>query len=591
MTTNFSGILTDPNQKPTEPFDREWAFLEQEMWAGALTAMAEAYSFYTQTYDIWPDRVLRGSKARPEYHSPLDQSLIKNAVNAHLAYHPTYHREPNGVGAANKEAADRVEKALAVLVIGAFNNFGGSQPGIPPKVNGTQMQLCNHTSIFTGWNYDALRKPVRKDRQDKEDFERQEWEWGLRNTTWNPIKIEVPGPGEVLFTTTDARPPIAIRKKVLKAYELADWTMKVEQRGRGKAWEMGQHDPYDPITFYERWTSRWVAVMESGKLLAVEDNPYWMNPFLQSWGGDIVAVAGKEFNIEQWVRQAMIFREMDTLKMLNQNIASKHEVLVKGSFAKTIYAGDPAVYAAQQDGDIMGGIDPDDVAIEKLAQLPGEMFNESQELLRHLELGSYSMQAAGYKETGIRTATEALSLAQAVNRTFLGTVNRLESLYTSAGENVLMIYYRLAKHYPVEDSSQLKIRDLGEPAIFRCEAKFEQIDAAVREAERATAMASWREGFIDHETALKQAGYENPSEILAGIVEDRVKQMPEVLAEQEITALVAMGYEELAERKKEEAMQRRAQIGLVGPDGAPIAGANGQTPTQPTPGGNGRAVP
>ena len=597
MTNNNAGILTDPHRKPDkDAILKEWGAMEK-MWDGALKAKAEAYSYYTQDYDIWGD-FNKGRKERTKrasIHTPMDVAIIKNAVNAHLAYHPTFHRHPNGEGETHATAATNVEKALTSLMVDAFNKPGSSQPGIPTKVNGTELMLTSHTTAFIGWDWDALKRPEKKEGEEKADFQRREWEWESRHLTWNPIKIEVPAPGEVLFNSTDTRPTVAIRRKKMRAYELAAWTMDKQGKGLGTAWDMKDRDPYDEITVMERWTSRWVAVMHENDLLAVEDNTYWMQPFIQQWAGDVVSIAGKEFSIEQWVRQAMMFRVMDTLRVMNQNIAAKHSVLINGAYAKTIYAGDAREYAEQQEGDIIGNVNPDDVSIEKLPTLPGQMFAESEELRRNLELGTYSSQAAGFKETGVRTATEALSLAQNVSRVFLGTVNRLEAMYSILGSYALWLHYRLAQEYGEEyevismGTHRLKVKDLGDPPKFHAQAKFEQIDVAVREAERVSAMEEVKRGIIDLDTYYTRVGYENGSEIKKGVVKDRVAQMPEVLAEQEITALIAMGYEELAKRKKEEAMQRRAQIGLVGPDGAPIAGANGQPVTPPMPGGNGVA--
>ena len=344
----------DPLERPTkELLDKQIVYLEK-VWRDAHVAMEKADSYYFQTNNIWEGLDERLQVSRPKYVSPRARALVDHAVDAHLAFEPKWHRRPVGEGEEHKERADRLEKGLAEVIAHAIL----SQQRFPTKVNGKQLVRHNYTQIHVSLNPDMLERPARKDGESQEDFDEREESWSAGRTIWNPIDIEVPAPGEVLLDPTRKWPQIAIRRRKMLAFDLADLVKnKGKRRGVTILEAYGvTGDEYDDIEVVEWESPLYIAIQrKGGGLLYVEPNPYGFVRYAHAFGGSADMPMGKEFDPAWYVKQGLLFGNMDTLKLGDQARAARHEIIIRTAFAKSIYDGDTSEAAQQMLNDILQG--------------------------------------------------------------------------------------------------------------------------------------------------------------------------------------------------------------------------------------------
>ena len=559
----------DPTQKPDEEIFNDYSEHMEDVWKEALEDMKVLSSHYTQTSEIWSDYYIRNPdvpRNRPNYHSGIEVALIDQAVDSHLAFEPRFVRNPVGASQDAKDRANRLEKGINVVFQDAFT----AAPNFATKENGKQLVLHNYTQLGVLLDHDMLQKPVRKKGEDKEDFEWREWEFMSRRNTWNPFRLVVPAPGEVLMNPTEKTPRIAIWRRKIKAFDLdSHSTMKNMQiqarnkaykkdnnRGFATTFDMATYDPYDDVEIEEWWSARWHAMkVKDGALLYVEPNSWGIQPFAHAFGGTAITPAGEDFNVKWWIRQALLYRALPTLTMHNQATAGHHAMLMRAAWARMGYRHDATEGAEQLTGQLLQG-EETDWWIEKVPQLPGQSFQHKSELESNIERTTYSRMVAGFQAPDVDTATSMVILSENSHRTFRSNVMELEQLYSIAGSNILKLLYRMHKEYGENyaeigiGENTLNVRDIQDR--FYVEAKFEQIDAVVAQQEAQMAMAELDKGLIDKQTYYKTRRYEDPSTIERGILKDRIYNDPAVIEQAIINALREEGFGEMADRRQAE---------------------------------------
>ena len=597
----------DPTQKPDEQTFKDYAEHMEDVWREALEDMSTLSAHYTHTADIWDDYYKRNPdvpRTRPNYHSGLEIALVDQAVDSHLAFEPRFVRNPVGASQQSKDRANRLEKGLNTVFQDAFT----AAPNFATKENGKQIVLHNYTQLGVLIDHDALQKPVRKRGEDKEDFEWREWEFMSRSNTWNPFRLVVPAPGEVLMNPTEKMPPIAIWRRKMKAFDLEghcttkDMQIKTRNRiykkdnktGYSTTFNMGTYDAYDDVEVEEWWTARWHAMrIKDGELLYVEPNGWGIQPFAHSFGGTAISPAGEDFNVKWWIRQALLYRALPTLTMHNQATAGHHALLMRAAWARMGYRNDAAEGAEQLTGQLLQGEEAD-WWIEKVPQLPGQSFAHKSELEQSIERTTYSRMVAGFQAPNIDTATGMIILSENSHRTFRAAVMELEQLYSIAGSNILKLLYRMNKEYGEDyaeigtGENKLNVRDLED--TFYVEAKFEQIDAVVAQQEAQMAMTELDKGLIDRESYYKIRRYEDSSAIQKGILKDMIYQDPAIIEQGVINALREEGFGQMADERQmrldTENMRRTAGLEAP-PEGMPptpppgMGGGGTPTPTPP----------
>ena len=224
--------------------------------------------------------------------------------------------------------------------------------------------------------------------------------------------------------------------------------------------------------------------------------------------------------------------------------------------------------------------------------MPTQFFEHGAAIDDDIEKGTFSLQAAGFRQPGTDTATQQIMLSEATSRTFKANVRQMEDLYSIIGANALRLQTLLHEDYGESviavGEHPLNATDIA--GAYHIKATFEQIDPVVALQERQQAMEELARGLIDEDTYYRVARYEDPSGIRKGRVRDLVRKVPEVQEAWLIAALREAGYEEIADAKEREMKMRKAAQGqmLMGADGKTPIGAGGQPPAmgpQPT---NGR---
>ena len=579
-------MTTELMRKPdSAQIQREVKRLETT-WYDAHTEMAKLDEVYFGQNNIWAvwERDHPGGKGkRPNHHSMRGRAIIDHATDALLAIRPTFHREPVGDSKEHHKRADAVENGLRAVIADAF----AWSPQVPPKVNGKQLLRHNYTQIHVGMDFESLRRPRRRGGESQENFERREFVWSGQRMTWNPIRIDVPAPGTVLMDPIRSIPNLVIARKKMRQYELADLTRtKVRKWGReGQVYKI-KGDAEDEVEVIERWTPWTVTLMEKGgQILFIEDNHWGFVPYAQSFGGDVDTPTGEAFNPAWWIKQSMLFSVMPTLEMIDQAYVAHQTLIQRTAWARMGTELNAADLADQAQGDILSGKETD-IWIEKTPSLAGDSHQHLQELKQSVEENTFSMQAVGFRQAGVATATESMILSEATNRIFADTKVQLENIWSIAASYTLRLVHKGSEHY--EDfmsinvgGASLKAKDIE--GHFHVQAKFEVIDVATAIQEKADARADRVNGDIDWRTYLKKARYEDVASIEKGLRADSIRNDPQILELNKVVAYREAGYPDLATALEEAIRQRKltppAAAGLLGPNGQPLSarvpGTNG----------------
>lgn len=561
--------LLDPRQKPDLlALQREMEHL-QRVWQDAHLLMKEADSYYFQSYDLWGDlrkTEPQAAENRPQFHSGRAPAIVDHAVDVHLAFEPTFHRRPLGAGEEQTARADRLEEGLQQL----FRDALLKQTDFAPKVNGKQLALYSYTQLYVGLDDLAMERPTRQDGETQEEFEEREEEWSRAQVgDWNPLKIVVPVPGTVLMDPNRKTPQIAIVKHKLWAYELQ---RRMEQKRKRRGAEVnewiGPSEPHDEVEVVEVWSPYWTALLEAGTgyegrgtrnkgFLWVEENDWGFQPYLHAFVGSVTTPTGEAINPKWWVQQSLLFKVSDGLRMWDQWMWAKHQLVMRAATAKTLYAGDAAEAAQKLEGDIVPETRVEDWGIEKTPELPNQMEVHGRQISEDIEQATYSLQAAGFRQEGVTTVGQQVLLSEATNRTFRATVSQMEQLYSAGASNALKLRMSLARDYPdwgvVIGGSPLLATDIQ--GRYHIEVKFEQIDPAVALQEKQGAMKELELGLIDSEEYYRITRRKNVTALRKGILKDRLRQTPKVAAEMETEALKELGLIEMAERRRKAAQQ------------------------------------
>jgi hypothetical protein len=599
--------IFDPNEKPDENlWDRQSEYLA-EIWHDPLEAMAVADSMYFQTNNIWSEWEAmapgRRKGRRPNLHSGRARALIDQAVNSHLPITPSWSRIPVHDTTESKSKADRLENGFRIV----FSDAMTQSHILSSRVNGKQLILHNYTQLGVFLDESNLRKPVKRKGEKTEDFEQREWEWSSKHNTYNPLKLVVPEPGEVLMNPFDKHPDIAIRKRKMKAFELTDFTTargeRADNDNRGqfrgafaKVFGMGAKDAYEDVEVEEWWSSRWYGLRTmEGEVLVMEPNLRGIQPFTQCWGGSPIMPTGAEWNLSWWVKQSLIFQEKDTLVMLDQANVAHHQLLQRAAWARRGTSGDPAEVASQDDDDWLSG-EKNDVWLEDTPSLPGQSFQHKAELMDSVERNTYSSMNSGFRQPGVDTATGILVLSEAGHRLFADAKLQLQGMFSVTGANSLRLLWKVAKEYGPEfasiDRGEYTLRVADMENRFHIEAQFNQVDAVVALQERADARIDLEAGRIDEDTFFRVARYEDVEGIRRRRFGDIVNKDPDIIEQGVIAAMRAKGFSQVAERRQAELDKRELQRTLVDESGAPLSGANGQNLVAPgAPSGQNLAMP
>lgn len=556
----------DPYARPTDAaWDSQLEYLDK-LWRPAVDVMAELDVIYLQKDDIWEEAVRLGivkRDARDSIHEGRAKALIDQAVKGHFSLEPTFKRLP-ATGADDSPAkADRLENGLRV----AYNDGLTKATVHPVELNIKQLLIHNHTvkGIFLNERYFAAR-PKRRQGEDKEGFAEREWQWEVERNTWSPLEHIVPQPGEVLMNPLEKHPRVAFRRKKMKAFEVADLLerravrLKGDSRvGRYKDTELGSLGDLDldaDTEFEEWWSGGWYGLrLKGGAILLIERNTRGLQPWSQTWAGSPITPANAEWDLADWVRQSMLYQVKDSLRVNDQAFWAHHTIIMRKATAR-LGTENPIELAAQStDGTLAGK--KDDIWLELTPDLAPQSFQHKESTLAGIERNTYSLMNSGFRQSGVDTATGILVMSEAGHRMFREVQLQMKGLYSNDASNALKLFYRAAKELGKDKESGVDYATLpmGEHSLnvvdmedkFHIEVSFQQVDTVVQQAERAAAWEAFERGFIDYETAMKQAGYEDVEGIRERLIKDRVLRDPDVIEQGTINAMREEQFFELAD--------------------------------------------
>lgn len=595
-------MLFDPTKRPTDTeFDAFVDHMGQKVWGGAFQAEKEADKYYFGEKNIWDDYKKRNPRVdistRLDFHSGEFPSRVDQIVNAMLAFEPFLHREPTGVGSDAEKAAGLLEKGSQALLHDCFTRA----TNFPTKEGGKQIVLHNHTGLFTLLDLDGIIRPQQKEGEDKEDFERREWEWMSSKQRWNPIKYIVPQAGTVLCDPMEASPPVVVWRHKIPAYDLNDLLLKNEKKyltlGRGlgvwkKAWagvfDMPS-DPYELVEVLEWWSLRWHGMKRVGKgSLLWEPNITGIQPYNQVWGGSALTPAGEDFDVKWWVEQTIMHKVIDVIVMEAQATAAHHELLQRAAHAP--------IGATEDAGDVAEGLSRGIVRGEKdsywpfpVPELPAQSFLHIEALLKTINSQTFSPLVAGQREMAQETAFGVATRAENTARTFKPLIVKMGHLWSEGSSKMLKLIYYLNReagtaHPELKEigigQNKVRVRDMGDPPQFHMVADFEQLDAAVQMQRTQEEVMLYEKGLSSFAAVQRVRRVEDPEGLLQEIARDRMRADPDVVEESIINAFRIEGQLEIADKREASLKLRKLQRMMGQP---PAAAQGAMQPGAPTP--------
>ena len=173
-----------------------------------------------------------------------------------------------------------------------------------------------------------------------------------------------------------------------------------------------------------------------------------------------------------------------------------------------------------------------------------------------IERTTYSPSASGFPQSDVDTATNAIILSEATSRTFKAYVVQLEQLYSSVASNVLKLTERIEKIYtdPLSDimggPNTLNAKDIN--GVYQVTARFENVDAVLAMQAMQSAQRELKEGLIGTDQYYEKTNQEDPIRSRESIINDVVRNNPEIQQEWVLAAMRNLGYAKLADRLGQE---------------------------------------
>ena len=566
----------DSHKKPTERDFQDFHRYHTNTWSGALGVMREVQKYYFGTADIWADYYARNPlvarNSRPPFNPSLFASRVDQAV-ASLAFEPKLHRRPVGEGMAHQGHADELEKGMQALLHDSFSQV----TNFPPKLAGKNLVLFDYTAAQIMLNTTGMTRPEKRDGESSESFDEREMEWLFNEQHWNPIKVYIPTPGEVLMDPFETNPPVAMWKQRATAWDLAETITSAERRHsiyRGTYPQFDEaftrsfsfSDPYEEKDFIHWYTARWHGIyLGTGENLIWEPNMMGVQPFIHDWAGDVISPVGEQFDLANWVRQAIMYRIIDEIVMAAQATVSDQNLLLRNAFTPYVYVGDPAELAAKLHQTGVLSANPKDISLLEQPQALPASFTQREALEAGIDRHTFSPLEAGFADLRTETATGAAIRAERAGRTFQSIRTKMEHLFANiASHSSKIIYY---SNKVLKDSDIFKEIGVGDARVrvvdmeeqFHFSVTFEQVDIASKiQAEQAMWQAFDR-GIVGPAYARRVLGIENEKEASDDALDGLLQRDPEFIQEMLVQVARKKGLDEYADRKESQLKVLRLQ--------------------------------
>jgi hypothetical protein len=252
----------------------------------------------------------------------------------------------------------------------------------------------------------------------------------------------------------------------------------------------------------------------------------------------------------------------DDIRRQAQAISASHNILMNKAYTPMGTTGNAAELAEKlsQDG-ILDGMERDDVWHLQFPDVGADMFNYIQLLGRFIEQGIFSLTAAGFRETGVKTLGEQEILSRATNLKFVSPQEAMNDAFSIAGSNILRLVDYITR--PAEKGGlgeqkvmvggyELSSGDIG--GRYSVDVAFEVVDPQLRLAEKQVALTEFQSGLRSKRSYMEVAGIANATEEFLRLGRDMLDKHPAT-----VTAMMAEAARHAGMMKLAEGMQAESE--------------------------------
>lgn len=449
--------------KPDPKEVMEFKVHYENLWVGARAKWDVALAFYLRTRAVWVDSQgveIQGSENRSRFQPATGTSIVDHAADQQFAYSPKVHCYPAGEGKVHEEKAGKKEKWMTAVL----NDCAGKTPYLLFRQIIKQFGVYGYSPLLgPTLNLDDMpEEPVEPEREDgdndetynrkQKNYESASRAYKAGRINFNPFRLEVPPPHWVLMDPFDMEPKCMIVLHRLEAWKLNEFAVKKKMEAlRGAKREVydvpvvDDKDRFAMVDCTELWTPAWHILYKGTAVGATpvfsEPNPWGFIPGAHAYSGNGMETATATVGTDRDPAQlcvGLLEPVFDELIMLAMQVNGRHQAAIDDAYPTRMAENDEqARQLAEAVAQAGIGVGQKDSAwlLARPAMAP---FVEQVELslLRRIEVATFNLQAAGFKEASVDTATQQMILTNASQKKFIPTQKQFEGLVTSVAQRI-----------------------------------------------------------------------------------------------------------------------------------------------------------
>ena len=433
------------------------------LWSGARAKWDVALAFYLRTRAVWIDAKgveIQGSENRSCFQPSTGTSIVDHAADQHFAYSPKVHCYPAGDGKAHNEKAGLKEKWMTAVL----NDCAGKVPYLLFRQIIKQFGIYGYSPVLgPTLNLDDMpEEPPEPEREKDDDDERynrkvKSYQVALRvykggKINFNPFRIEVPPPSWVLMDPFDLEPTCVITVLKVETWKLNEFAVKKKmEQLRGAQREVydvpavDEKNRFTMVDCTELWTPYWHELYRGTSVGAdrifSEPNPWGFIPAAHAYSGNGMESAAVEKRRDRDPAQlcvGLLEPVFDELIMLAMQINGQHQAAMDDSYPHPMAEDEEqALQLARAVTESGVGVGKKDSAWYMVRPAMAPFVEQvEQSLLRRIEVATFNLQASGFKEAGVDTATQQMILTNASQKKFIPVQKQLENLVTGLAQRI-----------------------------------------------------------------------------------------------------------------------------------------------------------
>ena len=497
-------------------------------WSEAHNRWIKADLYYNRRFSVWPQ-----NPDRPSLRPPTARNIVDHAVDTQIGHIPSVTRVPVGEGDVHRQDADRLEVGLKAVL----ENAQHAETVLPYKLLAKHLTLYGYGVLYgptLSDPYQMMREEPKQDSYPDEEFRirRRVWEHQRRN--WNPIRIQAPHPTQVFLDPAEKDPTFGIYIKRIAAKDLKT---HIEKRSldvpKGPRDWLYQRADYEILDVLEYWTAETHTVMfQNGEILWKDVNTWGIVPFqhgFSGWGMDFSY--GYETN--QWSYAAnmsvgILEPLYDFIDADAQGTSAYHTLLIAAAFSPLASKNPDGLLKAIAGGTMVQGVPEDHGVVKMVPDLDPTITQVSQKIEDDIQLTVPTRVLSGGHEPGVSTVGQTAIMSQAARRKYDTIAFQMQDMVSLAARKILHLIDTSRALEGRIGAAGNEITKKAIHGVYDCLVTFEVRDPVIDLQRRQLAMQEYGSGLIDKMTYLKQAGYENITEIRKGLLLDWIEKNPDV---------------------------------------------------------------